>query len=65
VDAPIFGKTGQVELVISCVCITSQLDERHLGTVVNTVRAAARRLSEWNGYTPHTGDETATEAALA
>jgi len=64
VDAPIFGKTGQVELVISSVCITSQLDERHLGNVVTTVRAAARRLSEWNGHTPHAGDEAATEAAL-
>jgi hypothetical protein len=50
--------------VISSVCITSQLDKRHLGNVVTTVRAAARRLSEWNGYTPHAGDEAATEVAL-
>lgn len=64
VDAPVFGKSGQVEMVISSVCISSQLDERHLADVVNTVCAAARKLSEWNGYSPHAGDETPTEAAL-
>lgn len=64
VDAPIFGKNGQVELVISSLCISSQLDERHLTEVVNTVRAAARKLSEWNGYIPRTGDEASTEAAM-
>lgn len=64
VDAPIFGKSGQVELVISCVCITTQLDERLLAQVVTAVRASARRLSEWNGYTPPTGDETTTEVAV-
>lgn len=65
VDAPVFGKAGRVELVISSVCITSQLDERHLAGVVDAVRAAARRLSEWNGYTPRTGGEASAEAALA
>ncbi len=63
VDAPIFGKGGQVELVISSVCISSQLDERHLAEVVNAVSAAARKLSEWNGVTPRRGDEMSTEAA--
>jgi DNA-binding IclR family transcriptional regulator len=64
IDAPVFDKLGRVVLVIASMCITSQLEERHLTEVVNTVRDAARRLSEWNGYTSHTGDETATEAAL-
>jgi IclR family KDG regulon transcriptional repressor len=64
VDAPIFGKNGQVEMVISSVCISSQLDERHLAEVVNTICAAARKLSEWNGYVPRTGDEALTEAAM-
>ncbi|HET8906694.1 MAG TPA: IclR family transcriptional regulator [Ktedonobacterales bacterium] len=63
VDAPIFGKTGQVELVISCVCITSQLDERLLAGIVDAVRASARRLSEWNGYTPRAGEETLAEVS--
>ncbi len=65
VDAPVFGKAGQVELVISCVCISSQFEEQHLAEVVNIVRTAARRLSEWNGYTPRAGDETAVETAMA
>lgn len=64
VDAPIFDKHGQVELVISCVCISSQLDERHLAEVVNTVCATARKLSEWNGYTPRPGDEAPTGVAM-
>lgn len=64
VDAPVFNKTGQIELVISSMCISSQLDKRRLAEVVNTVRATAHRLSEWNGYTPQPGDETPTVAAL-
>lgn len=64
IDAPIFGKNGQVELVISSLCISSQLDERHLAEVVNTVRAAARKLSEWNGLASRMGDEASTEAAM-
>lgn len=55
VDAPIFDHSGQVELVISSMCITSQLDERHLADIVNVVCAAARKLSEWNGYISHAG----------
>jgi IclR family transcriptional regulator, KDG regulon repressor len=65
IDAPIHGKNGQVDLVISSVCISSQLDEHHLAEVVKTVRAAARKLSEWNGYSPHTGDEMSTETVMA
>ena len=64
VDAPIFGKNGDVELVISSVCISSQLDERYLAEVVNTVRAAARKLSEWNGYVFQAGDESSTEVRV-
>jgi DNA-binding IclR family transcriptional regulator len=64
IDAPVFNKTGQVELVISSMCISSQLDKRRLAEVVNAVCATARKLSEWNGHTPHVGDETPTEAAL-
>lgn len=65
VDAPIFGKTGQVELVISSVCISSQLDEHHLADVLSTVCTAAHKLSEWNGHTPPTGDEAIPETTEA
>ena len=65
VDAPVFGRSGQVELVISCVCISSQLEEQHLAEVVNVLQTAARKLSEWNGYTPRPGDETTMETAMA
>lgn len=63
VDAPVFNKAGQVELVISSVCISSQLDERLLADTIHIVCAAARRLSEWNDYTPRAGDEAAAETA--
>jgi DNA-binding IclR family transcriptional regulator len=65
VDAPIFGKTGQVELVISSLCISSQLDERYLADVAVTVLATARKLSEWNGYTLRTEDEAPSRPAMA
>ncbi|HEV2457308.1 MAG TPA: IclR family transcriptional regulator [Ktedonobacterales bacterium] len=50
VDVPIFGKTGRVELVISCMCVTAQLDDERLAAVVKLLRATARKLSEWSGY---------------
>lgn len=64
VDAPIFGKTGQVELVISCMCISSQLDEPYQRRVVHMVHTAARRLSEWNGYSAYPRDETSPDVAM-
>lgn len=64
IDAPIFGKTGQVEMVISCVCITTQLDERHLADVIEAVCAATARLSEWNGYTPRAGEDASAEELI-
>lgn len=64
VDAPIFGRHGQVELVISSVCISSQLEEHHLAEVISTICSAARKLSEWNGYTHRTGDDSAPEVAM-
>ena len=63
VDAPIFGKNGQVELVLSCMCISSQLDEQSLASVIAMVRASARRLSEWNGFSPYPGDEASLLAS--
>ena len=63
VDAPIFSKSGQVELVLSCMCISSQLDDEHLASVVAAVRASARKLSEWNGFSPYPGDEASLLAS--
>ena len=38
VDVPVFSKTGQVELVISCMYVTSQMDESHLADLVTCCR---------------------------
>jgi hypothetical protein len=39
------------------MCISSQLDEDHLTNVIRAVRVSARKLSEWNGFSPYPGDE--------
>lgn len=63
VDVPVFGGSGRVELVISCMYVTSQMDESNLDEVVRLLRDASRKLSEWNGYAAPTGDELPASAA--
>lgn len=65
VDVPIFDKTGSVELVISCMCVTSQMDEARLADVVKLLLVTSRKLSEWGGYTARWGDELPARAVLA
>ncbi|MFI5273559.1 MAG: IclR family transcriptional regulator [Ktedonobacterales bacterium] len=65
VDVPIFGKTGRVELVISCMYVTSQMDDDSLADLLLLLRAAARKLSEWSGYAGRWSDEPRVTAALA
>jgi IclR family transcriptional regulator, KDG regulon repressor len=50
VDVPIFAKSGRVDLVISCMYVTSQMDESHLSNLINLLGSTARQLSEWGGY---------------
>jgi DNA-binding IclR family transcriptional regulator len=50
VDVPIFGASGRVELVLSCMYITTQMEDEHLAEVITALRAAARRLSGWSGH---------------
>jgi len=50
VDVPIFGKTGRVEVVISCMYVTSQMEESHLSNLINLLCATSHKLSEWSGY---------------
>lgn len=64
VDVPVFDAGGRVALVISCMYVTSQMSESHLAGVVDVLREAARKLSQWNGYTAHARD-SARRAAPA
>lgn len=57
VDVPIFGKSGRVELVLSSMYVTSQMDEGRLADLVSLLRAASLKLSEWRGYFALPGDE--------
>lgn len=50
IDVPIFGKTGRVEVVISCMYVTTQMEESHLSNLVNLLCATSRKLSEWGDY---------------
>lgn len=50
VAAPIFTKTGNVELVMSCLAMTSQFDFEKERLVVEQLVKSTRKLSEWSGY---------------
>lgn len=66
VDVPVFGGSGRVELVISCMYVTTQMDNDNLQEVIRLLRETARKLSEWNGYATLAADELparATESA--
>ncbi len=65
VDVPVFGATGRVELVISCMYVTSQMDDANLHDVVRLLRETSRKLSEWNGYAAPAADEQPVSAAPA
>lgn len=65
VDVPIFDKSGRVELVISSMYVTSQMDEQLLAGLVKLLLATSRKLSEWNGYAAQWGDELPSQAVLA
>jgi DNA-binding IclR family transcriptional regulator len=64
-DVPIFDRTGRVELVISCMYVTSHMDDTRLGDVIRLLRTTSRKLSEWNGYAVHVDDEMRSNGALA
>lgn len=57
VDVPVFGGSGRVELVISCMYVTSQMDDDHLEEIIRPLRETSRKLSEWNGYMAPAADE--------
>lgn len=57
VDVPIFDDSGQIELVVSCMYVTSQMDEVYLAEVIGVLRAASHKLSEWSGHSVRAGDE--------
>lgn len=65
VDVPVFGATGRVELVISCMYVTSQMDDANLQEVVRLLRDTSHKLSEWNGYAAPAADEPPVSAAPA
>lgn len=65
VDVPIFGETGRVELVISSMYVTTQMEDTRLAEIVTLLRAASRKLSEWNGYSVRSSEELPPSAVLA
>ena len=55
VDVPIFSKSGRVELVISCMYVTSLMARDQLSDLIGLLITTSRKLSEWNGYGGATG----------
>ncbi|MCL6632483.1 MAG: IclR family transcriptional regulator [Alicyclobacillus herbarius] len=49
IAAPIFGKSGRVELVMSSLAMTSQLDEETVAKTVRVLLEHTRRLSRQHG----------------
>lgn len=64
VDVPIFDRLGRVELVISCMYVTSQMDETRFADLVEVLLTTSRKLSEWSGYSAALGDELPARALL-
>jgi IclR family KDG regulon transcriptional repressor len=48
VDAPIFGSTGRVELVISCMYVSSQMERDRVAQIGRLLRLTAQKLSAWS-----------------
>jgi|SRR5579875_88537 len=50
VAAPIFDKSGEVELVLACLMMTSQSEPELEQLVTKVIVEKTQKLSEWNGY---------------
>jgi IclR family KDG regulon transcriptional repressor len=50
VDVPVFSKTGDVELVISSMYVTSQMAADELSGLITLLVTTSRKLSEWSGF---------------
>lgn len=48
--APIFDKAGNVEFVLACLAMTSQLDQDQGLRAIEVLVEKTRKLSEWNGF---------------
>lgn len=59
VAAPIFNRSGQVELVVACLAMTSELDSAYESRVIKTLTASTERLSALHGFSiDPTGDQS-------
>ena len=47
---PIFGRSGQVNHVLACLAVTTQLKQEEQPAILDILRATAHKLSEWNGF---------------
>lgn len=55
---PIFNKSGDVELVVACLAMTSQFDKDYETRAISVLLEKSRKLSEWNGYHASNGKES-------
>jgi IclR family transcriptional regulator, KDG regulon repressor len=64
VDAPVFGPSGRVELAISCMYVTSQIERDRVDQIGRLLRVTARKLSDWSSVPSSATDEIADEIAV-
>jgi DNA-binding IclR family transcriptional regulator len=50
IAAPIFNREGNVELVVACLAMTSELNATREMDIVQTILESTRKLSAFNGY---------------
>ena len=65
VDAPVFGQNGRVELAISCMYVTSQIERDRADQIGRLLRVTARKLSSWDAVAIPVADEISVEVVEA
>jgi DNA-binding IclR family transcriptional regulator len=65
VDAPVFGQNRRVELAISCMYVTSQIERDRADQIGRLLRVTARKLSSWDAVAIPVADEISVEVVEA
>lgn len=50
IAVPIFGRSGKVELVLACLCLTSEVMRQCEQKIAAILLEKSHKLSEWNGH---------------
>jgi DNA-binding IclR family transcriptional regulator len=65
IDAPVFGQNGRVELAISCMYVTSQIERDRADQIGRLLRVTARKLSNWDAFSIPVAEAISVEVVEA